>query len=609
MDNRQKKYRFTTIFMVLSLTILLIPGVLGTLYTAADLNKSLSERIDRENTLTLEMVSEKLAHFFQEPVLELQFLNTMVAKADTPLAGFESMRTSGHHLQYFERLVLVDGNSDITAVWPENETLLGMNQSGKGFLEKLQPGAVSYLWSGTYVDYFSGATAIDLIVPLGEGYLAGTVLLDNLQGILDEMPGNTEAVIGIVDARGSYLAHSDSAKVSQRMKDPMIYGSLSKSEAVPATLEIEGLRYLSYSKNVEGTDWSIVSYYPWDKARAPVNHTLWDVITIQGITLLIIALLLFLMGQVLRKQIRKIEDFTKLIAEGHYNLTEPRSMFQEMDNILKHFEHMAEKVQDREMEIVSQNEEIFAMNEELESRVHERTLQLEAVNKELESFSYSVSHDLRAPLRHIHGFAGLLKSHLGHSADEKSTHYLSVIGEAASRMEQLIADLLAFSKMGRKEMLSRQVDNNALVREVVETIAPETEGHRIIWKIGALPVALGDEEMLRLVWTNLISNALKFSRLKEAALIEIGVIEGEKQAFESTYFVRDNGAGFNMQYKEKLFEIFQRLHRQEDFEGTGVGLAHVQRIIARHGGRIWAEGAVGSGAVFYFTLKNSDAGP
>lgn len=603
MTKPKRQYRFTAFFMVLALTALMIPGALGTLYTFTGLDKSLTAQVDRENTLTLEMVSEKLIYFFHEPVLELQILTKIAATKSDPLTGFELMTQSGHHLQHFQRLLLVDKNADIIGVWPENTVLLGMDQSGKGFLQKIRQSNNAYFWSDTYVDYFTGETATDLVIPLGDGYVAGTVLLGNLQGILDALPQNTDSVIGIVDGKGGYLAHSDRSFVSQRMKDPQIYQPEMSNTGTAATITINGQRYLPYSKPVEGTDWTIVSYYPWEKARAPVNDVLRHVVTTQILMLLGIALLLLLMGRILQKQIRKIEDFTKLIAQGRYNLTEPQATFQEMHHILQHFEDMADKVQDREMEIVAQNEEIFAMNEELESRVHERTLELEAANKELESFSYTVSHDLRTPLRHINGFVGLLKTHLEPAADEKSRHYLSVIGEAATRMEQLITDLLTFSKMGRMEMMTRCVDNNRLVEEIKSALATEAGAKRIKWSINPLPDALGDEEMLRLVWTNLIANAIKFSRQRETPRIEIGALAKGEGSAETVYFIKDNGAGFDMRYKEKLFEIFQRLHRQEDFEGTGVGLANAKRIITRHGGRMWAEGAVDTGAVFYFSLR------
>jgi signal transduction histidine kinase len=239
---------------------------------------------------------------------------------------------------------------------------------------------------------------------------------------------------------------------------------------------------------------------------------------------------------------------------------------------------------------------IKELNEELNHHVW----QVEAANKELEAFSYSVSHDLRAPLRHITGFVELLnKRDLG-ALDEKSQHYLQVISEAAQKMGVLIDDLLSFSRMGRAEMMKTRVDVGLLAKEIAAELAAEAKERDIAWEIAPLPMVEGDYAMLRLVMVNLMANALKFTRPRPQARIEIGAIADQPD--ETLFYVRDNGVGFDMKYADKLFGLFQRLHSQEEFEGTGVGLANVQRIIHRHRGRTWAEGAPDGGATFWFAL-------
>ncbi len=246
--------------------------------------------------------------------------------------------------------------------------------------------------------------------------------------------------------------------------------------------------------------------------------------------------------------------------------------------------------------------EILALNATLEERVHERTLELQMANKELEAFSYSVSHDLRAPLRHMAGFVELLGRRDTSALDEKSRHYLTVISEAAQKMGHLIDDLLSFSRMGRGEMMKASVDLKVLTQEVVAELTKDTGPSRQIqWHLGDLPTVSGDRAMLRQALVNLISNALKYSSRVEAPVIELGALTEDPQ--EWTLFVRDNGVGFDMKYVDKLFKLFERLHSTKEFEGTGVGLATVARIIRRHGGRTWAEGAVNKGATFYFTLE------
>jgi signal transduction histidine kinase len=241
-------------------------------------------------------------------------------------------------------------------------------------------------------------------------------------------------------------------------------------------------------------------------------------------------------------------------------------------------------------------EQVSRLNEALRQSVEA----LEVSNRELESFSYSVSHDLRAPLRHITGFVGLLREHAPPELDPKSQHYLAVIDQAATKMGVLIDDLLAFSRMGRVDPKRELVPLGRLVEGVVEELAPEIAGRPVVWEIGLLPEVIGDPAMLRQVWKNLLGNAVKFSRTRALARISVGSAPcglGEVQVY-----VRDNGVGFDMKYAAKLFQVFQRLHSSEEFEGTGIGLAIVQRIVQRHGGRAWGEGSPGHGATFWVSL-------
>jgi PAS domain S-box-containing protein len=275
------------------------------------------------------------------------------------------------------------------------------------------------------------------------------------------------------------------------------------------------------------------------------------------------------------------KDGSKVVVESHMQLFSDSLVLEANRDITKR----------RQME-----ESLRGAQEELAKRAAE----LEAANKELEAFTYSVSHDLRAPLRHVLGYAELLQKQSSSILDDKARRYMAMILEASKRMGSLIDDLLGFSRIGRAEAKKTSVNLDQLVREVIAELGQDTKDRNIAWTIGALPVCYGDRSMLKLVLANLLSNAVKFTRTRARAKIEIGCAAGKDNQVE--VFVTDDGAGFEMQYVNKLFGVFQRLHRAEEFEGTGIGLATVQRIIHRHGGTVRAEGAVDQGATFYFSL-------
>ena len=278
-------------------------------------------------------------------------------------------------------------------------------------------------------------------------------------------------------------------------------------------------------------------------------------------------------------------------------------------------EELEQRVAGRTAELRARVAQVEALNgtmanlvedlQEANRRVAETAAQLQETNAELEAFSYSVSHDLRAPLRHIHGYVQMLRRREKDRLDPTSYDHLEVISQAAGRMGQLIADLLAFSRIGREEMKLQRVEPSELVQIARRELAPVLEGRQISWEIGPLPAVQADPALLQLVWVNLLSNAIKYSAPRARARIEIGATRSEDEEGELIFLVRDNGVGYDPRYGDRLFGVFQRLHTEEEFEGTGIGLAQVRRIIHRHGGRVWAEGEVDGGAAFCFTLREA----
>jgi len=259
------------------------------------------------------------------------------------------------------------------------------------------------------------------------------------------------------------------------------------------------------------------------------------------------------------------------------------------------------KIQMQKKELIEKNislekadRKISKLNEQLEKKIAE----LEMANKEMESFSYSVSHDLRAPIRSLEGYSKILIEDYAAHLDDEGNRLLEIIRNNARKMDTLINDLLAFSRLGKKDIQKTTIDTNQLVRNIVSEISPVVNNHAQV-KFLNLPPASADYTLIKQVWVNLISNSLKYSSKKEEPMIEIG---SHPEASEIVYYVKDNGAGFDMQYANKLFGVFQRLHKPSEFEGTGVGLAIVQRIVSKHGGRVWGEGKPQEGATFYFSL-------
>ncbi|HBG28139.1 MAG: hypothetical protein A2Y10_06615 [Planctomycetes bacterium GWF2_41_51] len=237
------------------------------------------------------------------------------------------------------------------------------------------------------------------------------------------------------------------------------------------------------------------------------------------------------------------------------------------------------------------------------TKAEQANKQLEATNKELESFSYSVSHDLRAPLRAISGFAEAVSEDYADKLDDNGKRYLELIADNANKMGQLIDDLLSFSRLGRQEIIKSQIDMKRLANSVFEELMQQTDGRKIKFIITDIQPVFGDKSMIQQVLINLLSNAVKFTSNRKEAVIEFGSISG---SCSTTYYVKDNGVGFDMRYVDKLFGVFQRLHALTEFEGTGVGLALVSRIISRHGGRVWAQGKINEGATFYFELPKGE---
>lgn len=373
-----------------------------------------------------------------------------------------------------------------------------------------------------------------------------------------------------------------------------------------------------YQPVLTGTRQLGTLYLRSDLAAMYERFTLYGVVMIGiiGLSGVVAVLLSARLQRHVSRPVLALADTAQIVTRDRdYSIRAQRFSDDELGQLTDAFNSMLERVQEQDLSLrqgrdrlrhevderARAEEEVRALNVNLERRVTERTEALAAANKELESFSYSVSHDLRAPLRHVLGYIELLHGDLKGQLSERAQRYVDTIRRASTEMGQLIDDLLAFSRTNRSEMREVVVALDPLVHAVINTLEAATHERNIVWEIGPLPDVIGDPVLLRQVFANLIDNAVKYSRMRNPACIAIG--SNAPEDGRVVLFVRDNGAGFDMTYAQKLFGVFQRLHRAEDFEGTGIGLATAQRIVERHGGRIWAESAVDHGATFYVALR------
>jgi signal transduction histidine kinase len=434
----------------------------------------------------------------------------------------------------------------------------------------------------------SGEPLMVMAVPLialdtgkTEGVLVADVRLKEVWDLVAGIRPGQKGASFIVDAGKRIVAHSDPSVVLRgtRFEPPGFDGVQRGLNGEKSVLVGQVIRFGSRQFHilVEG---------PVSEALAPAVHTVLIMLAVVAIALLAAGGLGFLLARRIVRPIEEIAETARAIDAGDLSRRVVVNSGDELGLLAGAFNKMTLQLE--------------TLINDLEKRVADRTAQLQSANEELESFANSVSHDLRAPLRHIDGYIQLLKMKTGSALDQQSQHYMDTISDSAGKMGVLIDDLLSFSRMGRKAMSFQQVALGHLFQEVIRELEPATADRSIDWHIGDLPVVRGDEAMLRLALVNLVSNALKYTRPRPQTKIEIGSQPGQNT--ETVIFVRDNGVGFDMAYGDKLFGVFQRLHRMEEFEGTGIGLSNVQRIIARHGGRIWAEGKVDRGATFYFSL-------
>jgi signal transduction histidine kinase len=382
-----------------------------------------------------------------------------------------------------------------------------------------------------------------------------------------------------------YFGNTDGSLWTDLLKPVTVTSPAVRDLRKPVHYSGRNGKVIAYAMPIPGTRWLIMVELSEDLILEAANRFLYWMLGIGVVLVITGSGIAWLISRNVTRRLDRLMQATAVIANGDYSSQLPLDRQDEIGKLAASFNIMMAQVRHTQ--------------EDLEDKVKRRTEELEAVNKELEAFSYSVSHDLRAPLRAVSGYAMILKEDYEHTFDDEARRITGNILSNVKMMGRLIDDLIGFSRLGKREVRKQPTPMKELVETCVAELAATWPEDTFQVDIGSLPSCMGDSDLLKQVWVNLIGNAMKYSTRQEQPRIAIGSLQ---EAGGTVYFVRDNGAGFDMKYADKLFKVFQRLHSQEEFEGTGVGLALVKRILDKHRGAIWAESSPGNGAVFYFRI-------
>jgi signal transduction histidine kinase len=423
------------------------------------------------------------------------------------------------------------------------------------------------------------------------GVIAGRLNLAELYAIINPVSLNRETLDAYIVTQSNLFATQprfmeDTVILQRGIRTAAVDACIAGGKGITEGLDYQNVAVITSYRWLADENMCLIVEMQQAEAFSGIQSLAKTIVLIAGTILLVATLIATALARTITQPLLRLKEAALRLGKGEWDYRVPTESTDELGSLAREFNHMAD--------VLSENE----------ARLREQTRLLLDSNQQLEAFSYSVSHDLRAPLRSVDGFSRILLEDYSNKLDDDGKRYITIVRDGAQQMGKLIDDLLAFSRISRQSISTQEINVEKLVNEIAESAKKEEENRNIEIEIGSLPTCHADSSLVRQVFQNLLSNAIKYTRNREIAYIEVGakMVDGD-----TVYYVRDNGAGFDMKYADKLFGVFQRLHRADEFEGTGVGLAIVRRIINRHSGRIWADAEVDKGATFFFTLPHSNA--
>lgn len=605
--------------LVVVMTVLIVGS--GLIVIASKALETTSLRLQKENT---RKVSNLIADYIEHAKHDLDFIENLQVIGQNNVASQKKVLYNliMYRSFFFSKITVIDKNGQETAIASMYHSYLPKDHRNVSKTEAfISTMSNKQYVSPLFVSPESGLLSMQVGLRMGnmKSYfvlLAEINITSLWQEIAQVRMGKTDYAY-LVDKTGKFLASQQPSEVLKnygrdlKKMPPVTAFMKGKNEAdFKATYRgLNNSNVIGVFSKIPNTDWAVITEYPVIEAKRSIhNMTLYLLIFLFAGSI-IAGVVGFIISRRIVGHVNTLTEAAKIMREGNLDIAIPdqtgyeelmilastlNSMRTELKNLYKEKDAQVAELMEIEEALRKSEHELRLSHDQLEQRVQERT-------KELEFFSYSISHDLRAPLRHINGYAGILAEEYGNKLDDEGHRLLDVVQNKASLMGTLIDELLKFSRVGRQELKQIPVDMTSMVQTIAAQLLNDNSDRSITFRIAELPEAYGDPILLNQVWVNLIGNAVKFTKQCKEAKIEIG---GQWQNGETSYYIKDNGAGFDKQYAEKIFGVFQRLHNNDEFEGTGVGLALVQRIIVRHGGRVWAEGKVNEGATIFFVLPS-----